>query len=119
MLLSVKLDLSTRILANDHHVPDTNLHVLVRTYRDDLGGLRLLLGGVGQYDPGLRRLLALDLLEHHPRSQRLELHLRTSSSRILTSQANLALRGQSINSNLRLSHDALRIVLETLIVVVS
>ena len=106
MLLAVEFDLSPRILANDHHVPDTHLHVLVGAHRDDFGALGLLLGRVGEYDSGHSRLLAFDLLGHHPCSKRLKLHLWTSST-ILISQANLAIREQSINSNLRLSHDAL------------
>src|SRR5215212_9729349 len=80
VLLSVELDLGSRILAKDHHVPDAHPDVLVCAHRDDLSALGLLLGRVGEYDPGLRRLLALDGPDHHPRSQRLELHLPTSSS---------------------------------------
>src|SRR5829696_8963259 len=79
VLLSAELDLGSRILANDYHVPDAYLDVLVGAHRDDFSSLRLLPGRVGEYDPGLGRLLAFDLLGHHPRSQGLELHLLTSS----------------------------------------
>ena len=44
VLLSIELDLSSRILANDHHVPDTNLDVLVLTHRDDFSNLSTALG---------------------------------------------------------------------------
>ena len=79
MIFAVELDLRPRILANHHHVPDADLDVLVGAHRDDLGTLGLLLGRVGKYDPGLRGLLALYLLDHRPCSQRLELHLSTFS----------------------------------------
>lgn len=47
VLLYVELDLGTRILAKDHHVPDAHLDVLVCAHRDDLGALGLLRGRVG------------------------------------------------------------------------
>src|SRR5215208_7650001 len=40
VLLPVELDFGPRILANDHHVPDTHLHAVFElAYRDDLGAL--------------------------------------------------------------------------------
>src|ERR671910_256714 len=98
VLLSVELDLRPRILANDHHIPDAYLDVLVCSHRDDLSALGLLLGRVGEHYPGLRRLVALDGPDHHPRSQRLELHLLISSSTTLTSGANVLFRQRFINS---------------------
>src|SRR5215204_6956824 len=69
VLLSVKLDLRTRVLANDHHVPDAHLHaVLELTDRNDLGALRLLLGCVGKHYARSGCLLTLDLLDQCTRS---------------------------------------------------
>jgi hypothetical protein len=68
VVLPVELDFRPRLLANHDDVPDAHLDVLVRAHRDDLRRLWLLLGRVGEYDAGLGRLLALDLLDHRPRS---------------------------------------------------
>src|ERR687895_1872474 len=82
VVLAVEADLGPRVLGEDDNVALGNFdrHALVvlvelaLANRHDLGGLRLLLGRVGQHYSRSRRLLALDDLDERPRSQRLELH---------------------------------------------
>src|SRR5918994_580362 len=75
VVLAVEADLGPRVLGEDDDVALGDLDpVLELADRDDLGGLRLLLGRVGQHYPRSRGLLALDDLDERPLSQRLELH---------------------------------------------
>src|SRR5215218_4108959 len=75
VVLAVEADLGPRVLGEDDDVALGDLDpVLELADCDDLGGLRLLLGRVGQHYPRSRSLLALDDLDERPLSQRLELH---------------------------------------------
>src|SRR5918912_1957160 len=75
VVLAVEADLGPRVLGEDDNVALADLDpVLELADRDDLGRLRLLLGGVGEHYPRGGRLLALDDLDERPLSQRLELH---------------------------------------------
>src|SRR5918997_983970 len=82
VVLAVETDLGPRVLGEDDNVALGSLdrHALAVTVElafansHDLGGLRLLLGRVGQHYSRSRRFLALDDLDERPRSQRLELH---------------------------------------------
>src|SRR5215213_6177357 len=75
VVLTVEADLGPRVLGEDDDVALGDLDpVLELADRDYLGGLRLLLGRVGQHYPRSRSLLALDDLDERPLSQRLELH---------------------------------------------
>src|SRR5215210_1386672 len=75
VVLAVEADLGPGVLGEDDDVALADLDpVLELADRDDLGGLRLLLGGVGKHYPRLRGCLALDDLDERPLSQRLELH---------------------------------------------
>src|SRR3712207_3109703 len=89
VVLAVQADLGPRVPGEDYDVAlaDGERHTLALVvelafaHGHDLGGLRLLPGGVGQNDAGRRRLLALDELDQRPVAQWLELHL----SSLLTS----------------------------------
>src|ERR687890_1206839 len=82
VVLAVEADLGPRVLGEDDNVALGSLdrHALAVTVElafangNDLSGLRLLLGRVGQHYSRSRRLLTLDDLDERPRSQRLELH---------------------------------------------
>src|SRR5215211_6996677 len=75
VILAVEADLGSRVLGEDDDIALADLDpVLELADRDDLGGLRLLLGRIGQHYPRSRRLFALDDLDERPLSQRLELH---------------------------------------------
>jgi hypothetical protein len=62
VLLIIDLELGSRILAKDNNVPGADLDVLMGTHRDDLCGLRLLLGRIWKNYARRRLLLRLDHL---------------------------------------------------------